>query len=61
MALAELESAQRLRPNDQDVLYRLYRLYSHNGDTAETSRTQKLIKDLITSRYNKALRETAVR
>jgi len=59
MAIAELESAHRLRPNDQDVLYRLYRLYNHNGDTAETSRTQKLLKDLITSRYNESLRETA--
>jgi tetratricopeptide (TPR) repeat protein len=59
MAIAEFESAQRLRPNDQDVLYRLYRLYSHSSDTANADRTQKLLKDMVASRYNESLRETA--
>ncbi len=59
MAIAEFESAQRLRPNDQDVLYRLYRLYSHSSDTANANRAQKLLKDLVASRYNESLRETA--
>jgi tetratricopeptide (TPR) repeat protein len=58
MAIAELESAQRLRPNDQDVLYRLQRLYGHSGDTANADRTLKLLKDLIAGRYNESLSET---
>jgi len=58
MAIAELESAERLRPNDQDALYRLTRLYNAKGDTANASRTQKLLKDLIASRYNESLSET---
>jgi len=57
MAIAELEAAQSLRPNDQDVIYRLQRLYSRNGDTANAARTLKLLKDLIASRYNESLSE----
>jgi tetratricopeptide (TPR) repeat protein len=57
MAIAELEMAQRLRPNDQDSLYRLYRLYSRKGDTADATKTQKLLKDLIASRYNESIGE----
>jgi tetratricopeptide (TPR) repeat protein len=57
-AIAELEPAQRLRPNDQDAIYRLYRLYSHKGDTANADRTLKLLKDLIASKYNESLNET---
>jgi tetratricopeptide (TPR) repeat protein len=59
MAIAELELAQRLRPNDQEVLYRLYRLYSHGNDAANAGRTQKLLKDLIASRYDESLNEMA--
>jgi len=58
MAIAELESAQRLRPDDQDVIYRLHRIYIRNGDTANASRTQKQLKDLIASKYNESLTET---
>lgn len=57
-AIAELESAQRLRPNDQDVIYRLYRLYSRSGDTVNTSRTLKLLKDIVASRVNESRSET---
>jgi len=58
MAIAEFEWAQRLRSNDQDVIFRLHRLYSQSGDTANASRTLKLLKDLIASRYNESLSET---
>ncbi len=58
MAIAEFEWAQRLRPNDQDVLYRLHRIYSHNGDAENASRTLKLLKDLIAGRYDESLSET---
>jgi tetratricopeptide (TPR) repeat protein len=58
MAIAELESAERLRPGDQDALFRLTRLYNAAGDTANASRTLKLLKDLIASRYNESLGET---
>jgi tetratricopeptide (TPR) repeat protein len=58
MAIAEFECAQRLRPNDQDVIYRLHRLYSHNGDTANAGRTMKLLNDLVRNRYNESLSET---
>jgi len=57
MAIAEFEWAQRLRPNDQDAIYRLYRLYSHSGDTANADRTQKLLKDLIAARNNESLND----
>jgi tetratricopeptide (TPR) repeat protein len=58
MAIAELELAQHLRPNDQDAIFRLHRLYSRKGDTANASRTLKLLNDLIASRYNESLGET---
>jgi tetratricopeptide (TPR) repeat protein len=58
MAIGEFEWAQRLRPNDQDVIYRLHRLYVRNGDTANASRTLNLLKDLTASRYNESLSET---
>jgi tetratricopeptide (TPR) repeat protein len=57
MAIAELEMAQRLRSNDQEVLFRLHRLYSHSGDTANAARTLKLLKDLIASRYNESVND----
>jgi len=58
MAIAELELAQRLRPSDQEVLYRLYRLYNRSGDAANAARTQKLLKDLVAARYDESLNET---
>jgi tetratricopeptide (TPR) repeat protein len=58
MAIAELELAQRLRPSDQEVLYRLYRLYTRSGDAANAGRTQKMLKDLVASRYDESLSET---
>jgi tetratricopeptide (TPR) repeat protein len=58
MAISEFEWSQRLRSNDQDVIFRLHRLYSQSGDTANASRTLKLLKDLIASRYNESLSET---
>ena len=32
-AITEFEAANRLRPNDREVIYRLYRIYSLKGDT----------------------------
>jgi tetratricopeptide (TPR) repeat protein len=57
MAIAEFEAALRLRDNDQDVLYRLNRIYSHNGDSANASRTLTLLKDLIANRNGEAIGE----
>jgi tetratricopeptide (TPR) repeat protein len=57
-AIAEFELAQRLRPNDQDAIYRLLRLYSHIGDTANESRTKKRLKDLIADQNTESLSET---
>jgi tetratricopeptide (TPR) repeat protein len=57
MAITEFEWAQRLEPNDQDVIFRLDRLYIQSGDTANASRTLKLLKDLIARRYNESISE----
>lgn len=57
-AIAEFELAQRLRPNDQDAIYRLLRLYSRIGDTANESRTKKRLKDLIADQNSESLSET---
>jgi len=57
MAISEFEWAQRLRPNEQDVIFRLYRIYSHNGDEANARRTKKLLEDLIADRNKESLSE----
>lgn len=56
-AIAEFEWAQRLRPDDQDVVYHLLRLYRQSGDTANASLTVQRLKDLSASRYNESLSE----
>jgi tetratricopeptide (TPR) repeat protein len=58
MAIAELELALQSRPNDQDTIYRLYRLYGREGDAANASRTLKLLKDVVASRYEESMGET---
>ena len=40
-AIAQLEEAHRLQPNDREAIYRLYRIYVHDGDTINSSRLQK--------------------
>jgi tetratricopeptide (TPR) repeat protein len=58
MAVAELEAALRLRPDDQEAAYRLYRIYSRNGDAANAARTRTLLDNLIAKNYNESLSET---
>jgi len=40
-AISQLEEAHRLQPNEREAIYRLYRIYLHNGDTINSSRLQK--------------------
>ena len=51
-AIAQLEEAHRLQPNDRSAIYRLYRIYLHNGDTINSSRLEKELQ-------NSAAREMA--
>jgi tetratricopeptide (TPR) repeat protein len=46
-AIAQLEEAHRLRPNDREAIYRLYRIYVHNGDTINSSRLQKELQNAV--------------
>ena len=46
-AIAQLEEAHRLQPNDREAIYRLYRIYLHNGDTINSSRLQKELQNSI--------------
>jgi tetratricopeptide (TPR) repeat protein len=46
-AITEFEAAHRLRPNDQEVIYRLYRIYSLKGDPVNGPRMQKELEDLL--------------
>jgi tetratricopeptide (TPR) repeat protein len=46
-AIAQLEEAHRLQPNDREAIYRLYRIYVHNGDTINGSRLQKELQNSV--------------
>jgi tetratricopeptide (TPR) repeat protein len=46
-AIPEFEAAIRLRHNDREITYRLYRIYSLKGDTANAARLQKQLEDLL--------------
>jgi tetratricopeptide (TPR) repeat protein len=46
-AIAQLEEAHRLQPNDREAIYRLYRIYIHNGDTINSSRIQKELQNAV--------------
>ena len=46
-AIAQLEEAHRLQPNDREAIYRLYRIYFHNGDTINSSRLQKELQNSV--------------
>jgi superkiller protein 3 len=46
-AIAQLEEAHRLQPNDREAIYRLYRIYVHNGDTINSSRLQKELQNSV--------------
>jgi tetratricopeptide (TPR) repeat protein len=46
-AIAQLEEAHRLQPNDREAIYRLYRIYVHNGDTTNSSRLQEDLQNLV--------------
>ena len=46
-AIAQLEEAHRLQPNDREAIYRLYRIYLHNGDTINSSRLQKELQNSV--------------
>jgi tetratricopeptide (TPR) repeat protein len=44
-AIAQLEQAHRLQPSDRETIYRLYRIYVHNGDTINSSRLEKELQN----------------
>jgi len=46
-AIAQLEESHRLQPNDREAIYRLYRIYLHNGDTINSSRLQKELQNSV--------------
>jgi tetratricopeptide (TPR) repeat protein len=46
-AIAQLEEAHRLQPNDREAIYRLYRMYVHDGDAINSSRLQKELQSSV--------------
>jgi len=46
-AISQLEEAHRLQPNEREAIYRLYRIYLHNGDTINSSRLQKELQNSL--------------
>ncbi len=56
-AIAEFEAAIRLRPNDKEAIYRLFRIYSKRGDTANTERLQKLLKEALASNLAESMNQ----
>jgi tetratricopeptide (TPR) repeat protein len=57
-AIAEFEAAHHLMPSDREVTYRLYRIYSLNGDSASAGRLQKDLEDLLAGNHAEADGET---
>ncbi len=57
-AITEFEAAYRLMPNDQEVIYRLYRIYSLKDDPVNGPRMQKELEDLLASNRAEAENET---
>jgi tetratricopeptide (TPR) repeat protein len=57
-AISEFETAHRLMPNDREVVYRLYRIYSLKGDPVNGPRLQKELEDLLASNRAEADSET---
>lgn len=57
-AIREFETAHRLMPNDREVVYRLYRIYSLKGDSVNGPRLQKELEDLLASNRAEADSET---
>jgi tetratricopeptide (TPR) repeat protein len=57
-AISEFETAHRLVPNDREVVYRLYRIYSLKGDSVNGPRLQKELEDLLASNRAEADSET---
>jgi tetratricopeptide (TPR) repeat protein len=56
-AIAEFEADLRERPGDREALYRLFRIYTKRGDTANAARLQKQIKDLVEGNMTASLNE----
>ena len=56
-AIAEFEAAFRLRPGDQEVIYRLFRIYSHNGDAANKARLLAALQNLLASQNTESRNE----
>jgi tetratricopeptide (TPR) repeat protein len=57
-AISEFETAHRLMPNDREIVYRLYRIYSLKGDSVNGPRLQKELEDLLASNRAEADSET---
>ena len=56
-AIVEYEADLRERPDDREALYRLFRIYSKRGDTANAARLQKQIKGLMESNMTASINE----
>ena len=56
-AIAEFEVAIRLRPTDKEAIYRLFRIYSKKGDTANAARLQNQLKETITSNLAESMNQ----
>ena len=56
-AIAQFKADIETRPDDQEAVYRLLRLYKKRGDTASVARMQKLLKDLVSSNVAASINE----
>jgi len=56
-AIAEFEDAFRLRSGDQEVIYRLFRIYSHKGDTANKARLLAALQNLLAAQSTQSRNE----
>ena len=56
-AIAQFEADIGTRPQDQEAVYRLLRLYKKRGDTANVARMQKMLKDLVSSNVAASINE----
>ena len=56
-AIPEFEAAIRSRPTDKEAIYRLFRIYSKKGDTADAARLQKQFKDTLASNIAESMNE----
>lgn len=56
-AIGEFEIAYRLIPSDQEVVYRLYRIYIQTGDKVGAARLQKQLGTLLADKHTQSANE----